>query len=110
MNYRSTLRLSELDRNLRACRVVFDLGSAGVRLELHCHSTASDGTDPPGAVARRAMELGIEVFCLTDHDTCAGWDDVVAAAAGGAMRVLRGVELSASEAGKTVHLLVYDVS
>lgn len=81
-----------------------------MRVELHCHSTASDGTDPPGAVARRAAELGIEVFCLTDHDTCAGWGEVTAAAAGGAMRVLRGVEVSASEAGRTVHLLCYDVA
>lgn len=83
-----------------------------MRIELHCHSTASDGTDPPGAVARRAAELGIEVFCLTDHDTCAGWGEVMAAAAaaGGVMRVMRGVEVSASEAGKTVHLLVYDIA
>jgi predicted metal-dependent phosphoesterase TrpH len=83
-----------------------------VKVELHCHSTASDGTDAPGAVAARAAGLGIELFCLTDHDTCAGWEAVVAAAAeaGGGMRVMRGVEVSAGEGGRTVHLLVYDIA
>ncbi|HUJ59298.1 MAG TPA: PHP domain-containing protein [Kofleriaceae bacterium] len=71
--------------------------------ELHCHSTASDGSEPPDAVAARAAARGVEVFALTDHDTC------TPVALAGA-RVLRGVELSCDdpETGRTIHVLAYD--
>ena len=83
-----------------------------MRLELHCHSTASDGGDAPAEVGRRAAGLDLALFCLTDHDTCGGWAEAEAAyrEAGGAGRTLRGVEMSVAEGGRTVHLLVYDVA
>lgn len=75
-----------------------------MRFELHCHSTCSDGSEPPERVAARAGERGVAVFALTDHDTCAGSGLAVA---GG--RSIRAVELSCSDdMQRTVHVLVYD--
>ena len=74
-----------------------------MRFELHCHSTCSDGTEPPERVAARAAERGVAVFALTDHDTCAGSDVAVAGA-----RVVRAVELSCDDDGRTVHILAFD--
>jgi predicted metal-dependent phosphoesterase TrpH len=78
-----------------------------MRLEMHCHSTASDGADAPAAVGRQAAAGGLALFCLTDHDTCAGWAEA-AEAFGSTGAALCGVEVSACEEGRTVHLLVYD--
>jgi hypothetical protein len=74
-----------------------------MRFELHCHSTCSDGTEPPEHVAARAAERAVEVFALTDHDTCAGSAVTVAGA-----RVLRAVEMSCDHEGRTIHVLAYD--
>jgi 3',5'-nucleoside bisphosphate phosphatase len=74
-----------------------------VRFELHCHSTCSDGTESPAQVAARAAARGVAVFALTDHDTCAGSDVAVAGA-----RVIRAVELSCDDDGRTVHVLAFD--
>jgi hypothetical protein len=74
-----------------------------VRFELHCHSTCSDGTEAPERVAARAVERRVEVFALTDHDTCAGSGVAVPGA-----RAIRAVELSCDDAGRTVHVLAFD--
>ena len=79
-----------------------------MRVELHCHSTASDGSDSPGVVGRRASDQGLALFSLTDHDTCAGWTAAAAALDPSVTTPLAGVEMSAVEAGRTVHLLLYD--
>src|SRR5438445_13700977 len=57
-------------------------------VDLHTHSTASDGEFPPDEVARRAQRAGLVAFALTDHDTTAG---VRAAADAGAVRGIRAV-------------------
>ncbi len=83
-----------------------------MRVDLHCHSTCSDGSFAPEHIGSKARDAGVQVFCLTDHDSCEG-----SAAASGAFapteatgaRTLRGVELSCRENNKTVHLLIYDV-
>jgi hypothetical protein len=77
-----------------------------MRFELHCHSTCSDGTEAPERVAARAAERGVEVFALTDHDTCAGTE----AAALPSGRTLRAAEISCDEpsTGRTIHVLAYD--
>jgi 3',5'-nucleoside bisphosphate phosphatase len=75
-----------------------------VLVELHCHSTASDGEDTPQAIGARASARGVELFALTDHDSCLGSDAAVVASA----RTLRGVELSCDDDGQTVHILAYD--
>ncbi|MEO8703435.1 MAG: PHP domain-containing protein [Kofleriaceae bacterium] len=74
-----------------------------MRFELHCHSTCSDGTEPPERVAARAADRGVHVFALTDHDTCDGSGVAVANA-----RTIRAVELSCDDNGRTVHVLAYD--
>ena len=50
-----------------------------MRIDLHTHSSASDGTDPPAEVMRRARERGVDVVALTDHDTVAGHAEARAA-------------------------------
>ncbi len=79
-----------------------------VRLDLHCHSTRSDGSLEPGEVARLAGEFGVELFCLTDHDTMAGYATTRERLAEAV--VLRGLELSCKHFGRTVHLLVLGVA
>ena len=74
-----------------------------MRFELHCHSTCSDGTEAPARVAERAAERAVLVFALTDHDSCDGSGVAVPGA-----RVIRGVELSCDDGGRTVHVLAYD--
>lgn len=73
-------------------------------IELHCHSTASDGEDSPSAVAQRAAARGVQLFALTDHDSCRGSDDAQVPGA----RMVRGVELSCDDEGRTIHILAYD--
>lgn len=75
-------------------------------VELHCHSTCSDGAYPAAEVGRRAAERAPAVFALTDHDTCAGH----AAASEAVPDALRAVELTCHDDGRSVHVLVFDVA
>lgn len=76
-------------------------------VDLHCHSCCSDGTDTPEDLARIAAARGLSAVVLTDHDTCAGCDRFIAAAAALGVRSVRGMELSADVPDHTVHLLAY---
>ena len=76
-------------------------------IDLHTHSTASDGTQPPAEVIAAAVAAGLDVVALTDHDTYAGWPAAVAAAAQHGVGLVRGVEVSCSQRGVSVHLLAY---
>lgn len=78
-----------------------------MRVELHCHSTHSDGSLPAAEVAARAGAGGVELFALTDHDTMAGFSATRDALPG--VTVLRATELSCKVAGRTIHLLMYGV-
>ncbi len=80
-----------------------------MRLELHCHSTCSDGSFAPEEVALRAAAFGVRLFCLTDHDTCLGYAATRDALAGSGVQVLRGVEISCRAFGRTIHVLLYGV-
>jgi predicted metal-dependent phosphoesterase TrpH len=64
-----------------------------VRIDLHAHSTASDGTDTPAQLMAAAHAAGLQVVALTDHDTTAGWAEAVAARPAGLTLVL-GAEFS----------------
>jgi predicted metal-dependent phosphoesterase TrpH len=64
-----------------------------MRADLHVHSSASDGTDPPAEVMRRAARAGLDVVALTDHDTVAGHAEARQALAG-TLTLLPGMELS----------------
>jgi 3',5'-nucleoside bisphosphate phosphatase len=77
-----------------------------MRIELHCHSTHSDGSLPPAEVATKAARTGVALFCLTDHDTDGGWAATRDALADASCIVLRGLELSCREFDRTVHVLV----
>lgn len=83
------------------------------RIDLHTHSTASDGTDSPADLVRTAAAAGLDAVAITDHDTTAGWAEAEAACPQG-MRLVRGAEFSCvSPTGRdgeppcTVHLLGY---
>ncbi|MDX2023529.1 MAG: PHP domain-containing protein [Deltaproteobacteria bacterium] len=79
-----------------------------MRLDLHCHSLHSDGTLPVSQIVSQAKARALELFCLTDHDTLAGFDEVKAGLPG--VTVLRGLELSTHGHGRTIHLLLYGVT
>lgn len=81
--------------------------TVGARVDLHLHSTASDGTRSPRDVAREAAHRGLAGFSLTDHDTVDGLEEAAAEAADLGLRFLPGAELSANEPGRSVHVLAY---
>jgi predicted metal-dependent phosphoesterase TrpH len=74
-------------------------------LELHCHSTASDGTLSPSALVARAAEAGITTLALTDHDTVSGVAEAIAAGEAHGLTVVPGIELSVLVDHGTFHLL-----
>lgn len=77
------------------------------RFDLHTHSTASDGTEPPGTVVAQAARAGLAGLALTDHDSTAGWADAIAAARQSGIGLLPGVELSTRSGWRSVHMLGY---
>jgi 3',5'-nucleoside bisphosphate phosphatase len=78
-----------------------------MRIDLHTHSLISDGTDTPGELVRKARAVGLDVVGLTDHDTFDGLDEAVAEAERVGIHVVRGMELSCSRHGDSVHVLAY---
>jgi predicted metal-dependent phosphoesterase TrpH len=77
-----------------------------VRIDLHCHSTASDGTDTPAELVRNAAAAGLDVVALTDHDTTRGYGEAVAALPAG-LTLVTGAELSCRIDGVSLHMLAY---
>ena len=77
-----------------------------MRADLHVHSSASDGTDPPAEVMRRAGRAGLDVVALTDHDTVAGHAEARRALPD-SLTLLPGMELSCHLGHRSVHLLAY---
>lgn len=78
-----------------------------MRVDLHTHSTASDGTDSPAELVRAAADAGLDVVALTDHDTIAGWDEATAEAPQAGVTLVPGVEMSCAVDGISLHLLAY---
>lgn len=78
-----------------------------MRIDLHTHSTASDGTDSPAGVMERAALASLDVIALTDHDTVAGWGEAVDAVHRTGVALVRGAEVSSSADGIPVHILSY---
>lgn len=78
-----------------------------VRIDLHTHSSASDGTQSPAELVQAAADAGLDVVALTDHDTTAGWAEAVAAARTAGVALVRGTEVSARSRNVSVHLLAY---
>ena len=76
-------------------------------VDLHLHSSASDGTEPPDVVVAKAAALGLTAIALTDHDTLSGIPAARAAAAHHSIDLVPGVELSVDHAGLKIHMLAY---
>ncbi|MGC1206928.1 MAG: PHP domain-containing protein [Ornithinimicrobium sp.] len=76
-------------------------------IDLHTHSTCSDGTQEPGDVIRSAAAAGIDVVALTDHDVISGWTPASQAASSLGVTLVPGVELSTQVEGISVHILAY---
>lgn len=80
------------------------------QVDLHTHSTASDGTLPPEKVVEAAERCGLKAIALTDHDTIAGVPAAREAGERLGIRVITGVELSAFEGDHEVHVLALHLS
>lgn len=76
-----------------------------INADLHCHSTVSDGTLTPEALAQRAHAHGVQLWALTDHDELGGQHRAAAQARALGLDYLHGVEISVSFAGVTVHIV-----
>ncbi|ARP86338.1 3',5'-nucleoside bisphosphate phosphatase [Bordetella genomosp. 9] len=79
--------------------------SAFSNVDLHCHSTVSDGVLSPRDVALRARANGVDVWSLTDHDEVGGLAEAAEAAAEAGLRFVTGVEISVTWASQTVHIV-----
>lgn len=79
-----------------------------MKIDLHVHSTASDGSEKPGRVARMAAANGLGVIAVADHDTVAGVAEAVAEAPP-ELRVVPAIEISCDSPDTHVHLLGYFV-
>jgi predicted metal-dependent phosphoesterase TrpH len=76
-----------------------------LNIDLHCHSSVSDGVLSPGEVVWRAAANGVDVLALTDHDDVAGLAEAQAAADAAGIGFIPGVEISVSWGGQTVHVV-----
>lgn len=75
--------------------------------DLHLHSTRSDGTESPALVMAAAHRHGVRTAALTDHDTTDGWAEAAATAVSLDMTFVPGMELSAKDEWRSVHVLAY---
>lgn len=78
-------------------------------IDLHTHSTASDGTLSPAELVLKAAEAGVKTLALTDHDCVAGIAEAQQAATRNGIRLIPGVELSVMWAKRTLHLVGLDI-
>lgn len=78
-----------------------------MKIDLHCHSSASDGALAPAELVARAKARGVEVLALTDHDTLEGLPAAHAAASEQGIRLIPGIEMSCQWGGATIHVLGY---
>jgi predicted metal-dependent phosphoesterase TrpH len=76
-------------------------------IDLHVHTTASDGTLSPANLVQYAKTRGLEAIAVTDHDTVEGLDEAVAEGNAIGFEVVPGVEISADYAGGALHILGY---
>lgn len=80
---------------------------SGARIDLHAHSSHSDGTDVPARLIAEAAAAGLDVVALTDHDVTDGWAEAGRAGREHGVTVVPGIEVSCSWHGISVHLLAY---
>ena len=76
-------------------------------IDLHAHSTVSDGTETPAELVAAAAAAAVDVLAITDHDTVAGWDEAAEAARVHGVTLVRGIEISCAWRHSSIHLLGY---
>ena len=76
-------------------------------IDLHTHTTASDGTDTPTQLVNNALSLPLSAIAITDHDTVDGVEEAIQAAKGTNLEVIAGIELSCQYHQKEIHMLGY---
>jgi hypothetical protein len=76
-------------------------------IDLHTHSSVSDGTERPADLVRAAATAGLDVMALTDHDTTDGWAEAIDAVGGHPMTLVPGLELSTRIGPRSIHMLGY---
>lgn len=74
-------------------------------IELHCHTTCSDGTLSPSELVHAAIHAGVCALAITDHDTLSGWDEAIATARDYNLEIVPGVELSTVHRDRSLHIL-----
>ena len=85
-------------------------GAGGATVDLHAHTTASDGSRSPTELVRAAREAGLAAIAVTDHDTLAGVDEALREGESVGVRVVPGAELSATDGTREWHILALHVS
>ena len=78
-----------------------------MKIDLHSHSTHSDGKETVQQIFQYAAEAGLDALALTDHDTTAGWDEARAEANKHGMTFVPGIEITTKHHGVSVHMLAY---
>lgn len=76
-------------------------------IDLHAHTTASDGSFSPRELVAHAREIGLKAIAITDHDTVGGWDEAMQAGEELGIEIVPGIELSVAGEGEKFHLLGY---
>lgn len=74
-------------------------------LELHCHTTYSDGTLTPAELVQAAVKAGVRALAITDHDTISGWGEAFTAAKAYDLEIVPGLELSTVHLSRSLHIL-----
>jgi predicted metal-dependent phosphoesterase TrpH len=74
-------------------------------IELHCHTTCSDGTLTPTQLVQAAVKAGVSALAITDHDTLSGWEEALTAAKPYNLEIVPGVELSTVHCDRSLHIL-----
>src|SRR5690606_28339326 len=77
------------------------------RIDLHTHSSISDGTETPTELVASALATELDTIAITDHDSTAGWQEAFEAATGTGLMVVPGMELSTNLGAASVHVLAY---
>lgn len=76
-------------------------------IDLHAHSSVSDGTETPAELVAAGVAAGLGVLAITDHDSTSGWDEAFSAVAGTGLELVPGIELSTQLDYASVHILGY---
>jgi predicted metal-dependent phosphoesterase TrpH len=77
--------------------------------DLHCHTSASDGTLSPGECVRLAARRGLKALAVTDHDTIEGWPEAESIAKQCGIRLLRGIEINTDWNSREIHILGFEM-